>query len=195
MSNLRKQLTAAASGRELVAITRSIRRADGVEGFMLAVGRQWLLLHVASSHIFLNGHCALRVRDIETVKPWDGGKGFVARALAHRGEFPEAPAGALDLDSTRALLETAAAIGPLVTIHIERQDPTVCHIGKPIGATPKTLWLHEITPAAEWEATLTPWPFRQITRVEFGARYEQALHALGGDPPKLRLPGEEVEDR
>jgi hypothetical protein len=183
MSKLRERLTAATNRQELVQITRSIRGADRLEGFALDVGRRWLLLHKASHDMFLDGYVAIRVGDVKKVTPWDGTDGFPARALKHFGEIPHAPAPALDLSSTPALLAAVAAISQVVTIHIERKDRTVCYIGKPLGASSKMLWLRGITPAAKWETKLMKWRFRDITRVEFGGRYEQALHAVGGDPP------------
>ena len=183
MSKIRERLTAAANSQELVQITRSIRRADRLEGFALDIGRGWLLLHRASHDMFLDGYVAIRVGDVKKVTPWGGTDGFPARALEHFGETPRALASALDLKSTRTLLPAVAAVTPLVTIHIEGKDPTVCYVGKAIGASPKALWLLEISPGAKWETEPTKWPFRDITRVEFGGRYEQALHAVGGDPP------------
>lgn len=67
-----------------------------------------------------------------------------------------------------------------MTIHTERVEPGVCFIGTPIGEITDRVTLREITPEAEWEdeEELRSWKLADITRIEFGGRYEEALLAL-----------------
>jgi hypothetical protein len=88
------------------------------------------------------------------------------------------------LTSTRTVLEFAAKRSPLVTIYVERRDPNVCYIGSPVGMTTASLRLRRITPDALWEEKPKTYPFKDITRVEIGGRYETALMAVGGRPAK-----------
>lgn len=99
-----------------------------------------------------------------------------------RGEWP--PAGAeVDLDGTAELVRTASEVAPLVTLHFERDDPTVCFIGRPVRFTKTSVQLLEIDPQAEWEASPSKWRLADVTRVDFAGRYEQALALVGGAPP------------
>jgi hypothetical protein len=42
--------------------------------------------------------------------------------------------------------------------------------------------LLKIDPDATWDTTPTEYRLREITRVGFGADYENALHLVGGEP-------------
>ena len=179
---VRNDLGVAAASRKLVRILRTIRGADKIEGFVLKVGAEWLLVHNLDPGIFLDGHIALRLRDVRDVKPL-ASAAFAAKALQQFGDRPRMP-GRVDLSSTRTVIESTSRRFPLLTIHVERRDPTVCYIGVPVEISSKTLRLRHITPDAVWENEPTNYPLRDITRAEIGGHYERALLAVGGRPPK-----------
>jgi hypothetical protein len=74
-----------------------------------------------------------------------------------------------------ALLRSASFAFPLVTIHRESADPDVCHIGRVVSVTDKALTLHEVTPGATWDDGMSVYKLREITRVDVGGGYEEAL--------------------
>ena len=129
-----------------------------------------------------NGYLALRLSDVSRVKRCGGPDDFVGRALAARGEWPPAPVD-VDLDSVAGLIKTAADVAPLVTLLVEEDDPNVCFIGRPVRFTDRSVRLLEITPKAKWAQRPTKWAFKDVTRVDFGGRYEDALAVVGGPPP------------
>ncbi len=178
----RDELEAAARDQSLIRVSRSIRRSDKIDGFVMAVGDAWVLLAVFSPGIDLNGYVALRLSDVSKVKRRGRPDDFVGRALAARGEWPPAPVD-VDLDTVAGLIKTAADVAPLVTLLVEEDDPAVCFIGRPVGFGDRSVRLLEITPQAEWEKRPTKWAFENITRVDFGGRYEEALDLVGGPPP------------
>ena len=51
----------------------------------------------------------------------------------------------------------------------------------------KVLRFLEIDPDAVWEQKPTKINLSDITRVDFGGQYEEALHLVGGDPAPERL--------
>ena len=178
---VRSELITAAAHAELVRIVRSIRRADKLEGFVLETGSEWLLMHELNPELFLDGHVALRVADVRSVKPL-GGSSFPARALRHYRDKPRRP-GQVELTSAQTVIESFSRRFPLVTIHVERRDPAVCYIGVPLRITGRSLRLREITPQAQWEDEPRTYALRDITQVQIGGRYERALLAVGGRPP------------
>src|SRR5689334_3098387 len=113
---IRRDLSAAASSAELVRILRTIRGAGRIDGFVLKIGAKWLLVQNLDPGMFLDGHIALRVRDIRSVRPSPSAS-FAARALKHYGDKARMP-GRVDLTSTRTLIESASRRFPLVTIHV-----------------------------------------------------------------------------
>jgi hypothetical protein len=186
LTAIRADLNAAAASVALVRILRTIRGADSVDGFVLKIGAEWLLLQNLDPGMFLDGHVSLRVRDIRRVKPLPSGS-FAARALQHYGDRPRMP-GRVDLSSTRTLIESSSRRFPLVTIHVERRDPSVCYIGVPVDVNSRTLRLREITPDADWENEPRSYRLADVTRVDIGGRYERALLAVGGRPTKATGP-------
>lgn len=98
-------------------------------------------------------------------------------ALANRGR-PRVPR--VHLETTRTILESVSAISPLVTLHREEVDPEACHIGQVIGTNRTQVALLEISPHAVWEQTAATYALREITRIDFGGSYEEALLLVGG---------------
>ena len=136
--------------------------------------------------MFLDGHVALRIRDVRTITFLDGAS-FQARALEHYGDRARRP-GRVDLASTRTVIASLGRRFPLITIHPELRDPTVCYIGVPVSLTSRSLRLRAITTEAVWEDELSTYQLMDVTRVEIGGRYERALLAVGGRPTKVKRP-------
>ena len=75
----------------------------------------------------------------------------------------------------RNLLLSANKHFPLVTIHLEEVDPDVCYIGKVSGVDKEFVKLMCITPDGEWEEEESFYYLKDITRIDFGGAYEDAL--------------------
>jgi hypothetical protein len=183
MSNMDVQdrLLRAMGKREPVRVSRNIRKTGDVGGYVLAVGTEWVLVALLQD-VALNGFVALRLNDVTGVKRGYAPK-FYRRALELHGEWPPvALPGDIMLDGIRELVESAAGTYPLVTIHIEREDPGVCFIGAPVKFSRRRLHLLEVTAKAKWRASTSKWDLTAITRVDFDGRYERALLEVAGSP-------------
>ena len=155
-------------------VRRRIEGAEVLEGFVVGVGRTWLLLVPLTPLIHLDGWVAVRLDDVMRVKVRGDRDGFVARALRARGEWP--PRGLdLDLDDDAALLRDAGRAAPLVTVHTERDDPGVCSIGEVTAVEDGAVAMRTIDPDARWESHLDDWELGEVTRVELLGDYEGAL--------------------
>ena len=86
------------------------------------------------------------------------------------------------LANIEELLLSAGKAFPLVTIHREEVDPDVCWIGRVQGVNLGRVSLLEIGPDAVWEDKPEEYRIKEITRVNFGGDYENALHLVGGEP-------------
>ncbi len=84
------------------------------------------------------------------------------------------------MSSTEQLIRTAGKRFPLITIHREKADPGVCHIGQVTGVSSTSISILEVTPDAEWERSPTVYRLNQVTRVDFGGPYEDALALIAG---------------
>jgi hypothetical protein len=134
-----------------------------------------------SDEIGLNGFQCFRLKDVTELEVPHEYRDFVEAALERRGlSRPERPD--VCLSSIEELIVSAGALFDLITIHREDLDPDGCHIGKVVSVTPPFLHLQEITPAAIWETDPIKYRLSEITRVDFGGDYEDALWLVGGEP-------------
>jgi hypothetical protein len=62
----------------------------------------------------------------------------------------------------------------------------VCEIGRVMGVEKGHVSLLEIGADATWYATPSRYRLRDITRVDLGGDYEEALQLVGGGPPPGR---------
>ncbi|MFF5210405.1 hypothetical protein [Streptosporangium sp. NPDC000396] len=186
MNQVGESLKRALRSGKPVRVGRGINHVDRLDAYVVGIGRKWVMLHTISDAIRLDGYSAVRLRDVAhaTRSGWKGAD-VAHRALILRGEHAQALA-AIDLDTTAGLIDTMTKAFPLVGIYIEEIDPDVCYIGRPRGITrKKNLRLQEISPRATWGNTCFKNRTADITRLDAGSGYLNALHAVGGDPPEL----------
>jgi hypothetical protein len=151
-----------------------------IRGYVLDVGPKFFLLALVSDRIWFDGFECFRVGDVSDVEP-DPYAAFVEAALKRRGERPPRKP-RVSIASLEDLLLSATRAFPLVTVFREQVVPGACWIGRVLGVARGRVSLLKIDPDATWEATPTEYRLREITRVGFGADYENALHLVGGEP-------------
>jgi hypothetical protein len=180
MKRNRKELGAAWAADELVVLRRNIWKADVIEGFVIDLDDAWAAIHIVYD-VGLNGWSIVRLDTIRTVERQPANS-FLARALAQFGEQP-APL-LVDLTSSRDVIESLAATFPLLTLFTEVEDPRTAAVGRPTRTGKTRTDLLEITADGTWDGRdARRFRYEDITRIDVGGRYEQALHELGGYPP------------
>ena len=172
-----QQLQAALASRTFVRLTRRFEDSR-IRGYVLAVGHAHFLLALVSDRVWFDGFECFRIKDLKSIEE-DPYRAFAETALKKRGQRrPRTPR--LDMTSIRTILESAGAISALVTVHREEVAPDVCHIGQVVGTNRSQIALLEIGPDARWDRTATTYSLREITRINFGGSYEEALSLVGG---------------
>lgn len=154
-------------------------------GYVLDIGPQFILLGLIDDNIKFNGFQCLLISDVKRLKVPDPYEDFIVAALRKRGQSIKNKPG-IDLGSLPALLKSANALFSLVVIHRERIKPDTCVIGKVIDIKENHLLFLEIGPDAVWEDKPSKIRLSDITRVEFGGGYEEALHLVGGNPKPVK---------
>jgi hypothetical protein len=174
------QLARACDNRLLVKF--ATRFDDGsICGYVLERGPRFFLVALVSDEMRFNGFQCFRREDVRRLQVPARYATFAEAALKKRGErMPRKPR--VSLATLSDLLLTANNAFPLVTIHREQADPDVCHIGRVVELGGGSLSLLEIGPDARWDNRPTVYSLREITRVDFGCGYEEALHLVGGHP-------------
>jgi hypothetical protein len=165
-------------------LVRFSRRFDEspIHGYVLDVGPKFFLLSIVSDHIWFDGFSCFRIADVRDLAP-DPYASFMEVALSKRGErAPKKPR--VSVKGVEELLLSANRAFSLITLHLELADPEVCWIGRALGVERGRVSLQEISPNATWDEKLREHRLSEITRVDFGGDYEEALHLVGGDPPQ-----------
>ena len=153
-----------------------------IRGYVLDIGPEFFLLSLVSDRVRFDGFECFRISDLKNLRP-DPYAEFAKAALRKRGERkPKKPH--ISMANVGALLVSASHVFPLVTIHRERIEPDICHIGRVLKVRNGRLSLLEIDPDAKWDCSAKEYRISEITRVNFGGDYEDALHIVGGEPAK-----------
>jgi len=176
----RARLLEAMQGKRLVRVRRRFESSH-VRGYVMDVGPKFFLLCLVSDRLRFDGFECFRIADVKGLKH-DPYADFAEAAMKLRDQRkPRKPK--VSLQGKDEMLRTAGQAFPLVAIHREKVDPDVCHIGKVVAVKAKRVHLLLIGPDAQWDERSTDFSLREITRVNFGGDYEDALHLVGGSPP------------
>lgn len=142
-------------------------------GFVVGVGATFALLHSCNADVVcLNGYVAVPLTEMRGVRLLDETE-VLTRALLLKGEAPQPQLDILPFDFP-GLLSSVNAHFPLLTLHLDRKWPDSCFIGRVDRMSGKSVTLRQIDPQGRWSGTTT-YKFKDITRVEFGGGYEDAL--------------------
>ena len=178
METVRRNMVVARRSRRVVEVWR--RRVDRhpLRGVVVDVARELALLHRMSDAIHLDGYAVVRMADVSRVDTPGRGR-FYGRALALRREKARLPKG-INLSGMGSAISTAATLLPLVTLHRERISPDTCSIGRLGTLTEKSVTLRWLTPSAKWSGNSPRYRLADISLLEFGGEYEDALARVAG---------------
>jgi len=177
------QLKTALQAKQFVRLKRRFEDSS-IYGYVLDIGPKFFLLAVISDGIWFDGFQCFRISDVSGAAP-PYNTNFVEAALRKRRErMPKKPR--ISLGSVEELLLTAGRTFPLVTIHREQVDTDTCWIGRILSVNKGRVSMLQIDSHAEWHDKPTTYLLREITCVDFGGDYENALHLVGGNPSKQK---------
>ncbi len=180
--NIDGKLAEAIEKAVLTRLERSSLEKGHFTGYVIDATDELVLLLVVGDLIRFNGFSVLRVGDLSSIEVPAPNRDFIEQALHVRGEeVVSAPR--VDLASLVSALSSAGREFPLITIHQEEVDPDVCFIGRVTAVDEAKLTLLDIDSNAEWDEEPTERNVTDITRVDFGGQYEDALFQVGGEPP------------
>jgi hypothetical protein len=178
----KSQLALALRDKLLVRFASALDRGT-VNGYVLDIGPQFFLLAMVSDGIRFNGFQCYRLSDVRKLRVPDKYALFHEAVLKKRGErIPKKPH--VVVNSLAELLLTANRAFPLVTIHREKVDGGACWIGRVVDVGKGRVTLLEIGPGANWRDRLETYRLSEITRVDFGGDYEDALYLIGASKYK-----------
>ncbi|MBJ7538877.1 hypothetical protein [Marinomonas transparens] len=149
------------------------------DGFVVAANEEMVLLQLVDDSVRLNGYQVLFLEDISDFAHPAPFNDFQKKVLALRGEKVVDPE--VDLDDLAVLLIDISEEFGLVTLHREEVEPDSCEIGRVVRADAVTYELEEIGSDARWFDDTFEYDLYDITRIEFGGAYEDALLLANDD--------------
>jgi len=180
--NRHSLLSACVSDQALVRLVRSGREAPGAHasGVPVAVGRAWVVIARLSDDVRIDGFEAQRIADLSQIERKFRGRAFFIRALrVKQAHLPSAVG--LATHSTRALLESARRLFPLVGVYREPGTAGV-DIGRIVDLSPAGFRMRVLNPNAEFDDRVDRFKYADITRVIFGGEYENTLARVAAIP-------------
>lgn len=182
---IRKRLSGALVEQVLVRIDLHPKHSDRLDGFVVGIGKKWILIAATMDGGYFDGYRAFRLNDVERVRRDTSFEGRFARTQ------PEWPPSSppVDLDSTAGLVAALAACSPLIGIE-KANERRAIWIGTLHKAGRKWTWLHEVAPDGSWDDKPLGYKTRRITNVQIGTHYLTALAEVADDQPTLSPPTE-----
>ncbi|KJZ10696.1 MAG: hypothetical protein ACPGUE_18455 [Marinomonas sp.] len=165
------------------------------DGFIIDANEEMVLLQLVDDSIRLNGYQILFLEDISDFVHPAPFNDFQKKVLELREEEAQNPEIELG-DLSQILLDISEDFG-LVTLHREELESDSCEIGRVVKADEVSFELEEIGSDARWFDETYEYDLYDITRIEFGGAYEEALllvnDDLGEDSYELNTSLEESE--
>ncbi len=181
--------TALDKGR-VVRLRRDGRHVGRLDGIVVGLGVRWVLVRPVTAEVRLDGITALRRRRLRRVDHPHPGS-LVVRAMAARDPsddrcdavVPAAAALALDPSTTGTLLRSVATHLDGLVVWAEELDPSVCWVGHVVGFDDKGVRMLVLDEDARWVRDPLVFPFKVITRIDLGSRFEVVRRRAAGPPP------------
>ncbi|MGO2353905.1 MAG: hypothetical protein ACTH58_04110 [Marinomonas foliarum] len=149
------------------------------DGFVVDANEEMVLLQLVDDSVRLNGYQVLFLEDISDFAHPAPFNDFQKKVLSLRGEEVVDPE--VDLDDLAVMLIDISEEFGLVTLHREEIEPDSCEIGRVVRADSVTYELEEIGSDARWFDETFEYDLYDITRIEFGGAYEEALLMANDD--------------
>ena len=174
--DVRQQLRSLVDTWKKVRLTRGFPSEALHNGFVLALGREWVLLQ--QFHDFYpEGYTALRVRDVTDVRSGEYERHW-ERMLAAEGLLDRiTAAGDVPLDDTPQLLKALHQRGRNVIVECEDPDEDVedFYIGQILSVDEDSMCFANFDGLGRWDDTPHTIPFVEITKVQFETPYVQTF--------------------
>lgn len=165
-------LTAAVKSGDYTRIRSKCDPDTLYDGYVVGLSKQFVILHTVSESVLLNGYSVFPLREVNRVTT--NNQFFKHRALQLENVKPFAPS-SVELEDWQTLLASADVHFPVMALQLGRETSIRFSLGRVAEIKERSVLLRTISPSAEWEETPIKYKFRDITRIDFGGRYEAAL--------------------
>jgi hypothetical protein len=176
----RAKLAEAMRAMEMVRIDRTPKYADRTDGYVVQIGKSWVLIAKIADGGFFDGFEAVRVKDVGRVRR---DRSFESVHARTQPEWPPAYPRPIGLNDVRDVLRDLDSSASLIGIQREGKVRSAKWIGRLDEILGKWAYVHEVRPDATWHDAPLGYKLTSITSVEIGSRYLVALGEIGGTEP------------
>lgn len=179
--------------RQFVGVSKKVRLTRRREsrfshnGFVISLGREWLLLY--QFHDFYpEGYIALRVRDIARLRSGENERFWERMLAAERLLDAVNVAQDLPLDGTSQMLSALERRGENIIIECEDAESRIegYFIGRILSVGDDAVCFANFDALGRWDESPHVIPFREITRVQFDTPYVRTFSKyLQGPCPRI----------
>lgn len=166
----------------IATIVRDAFDLTFTDGFVIAMTNEWVVLHSLDG-VYLDGIVMLRRQDISRVLFRDD-DAYHHRAIAASGESLVDFTCDDDV-SVSDLLVLASARDAIFTFYCEVLEGEPLIIGRLIELRKKAFDIHYVGRDGEWAPEIERWKHGDVTRIEVGGRYLDALNRFADPYPGL----------
>jgi hypothetical protein len=160
----------------LLEVSRKSVFSDVVQGFVLDYSEKLILLACVDDNFIVNGYSVVPCDDIKKYRVYNNKeKHFKCQATSILNLLPLKTPNVIIKDFNALLLSVHTAF-PIVTVFCENKS-SHANIGIVSQYSDKLFHLLEVDADAEWDRAYCYY-FKNITRVDFGGGYENALWAV-----------------
>jgi hypothetical protein len=181
MSKVRRRLVKSLSDGRIATVVRDAFEINMTDGFVIALTDDWLVMHALDDGVYLDDIVILRLRDVSRVWFRDD-DAYHHRAIAGLGRRA-ATFECEDSPSASQLLSATSARADIFAIHLEGLDGEPMFIGRLVDLRKKSFDFHYVGRDGVWANEVDRIKHRDITRIEVGGRYLEALNRFADPRP------------
>ncbi|MET4783334.1 hypothetical protein [Glaciihabitans sp. UYNi722] len=179
-SKVQAKLQRALETSSIYRITRHIDAMDRIDGFIVGLGKKWVLIARTMDGGYSDGLIAVRVRDVSKLTK---DRSFETEFAITQPQPTPADLATIDLDRTDQVIETLSSLASMVAVERDRVRAGSIWIGEYVGKNGKWFGLLEVRPNASWHRKPLGYRLREVTSVSINSHYLTALAVIAPEAP------------
>jgi len=180
-SKVSRRLGESLSDRRIVTAVRDGFDITMTDGFVIRLTDDWVVMHALGDGVYLDDIVILRLNDVSRVWFRDD-DAYHHRAIDGLGE----QVATFDCDasiSTSDLLRAASARADIFAVRFEGLAEEPLSIGCLCALRKKAFDMHYLGRDGVWANEIERWKYHDVTRMEVGGRYLEALNRFADRYP------------
>jgi hypothetical protein len=181
-SKVRESLRQAMKRNSICRIARG-DSMDHIDGFVVGLGKKWVLIARTMDGGYPDGLIAIRLRDVSKISK---NRSFETKFASKQSQPEPAVLARIDLDRTSEVIASMSSLAVLVAVERSRVRAHAIWIGKYAGENGKWFGLLHIGTDATWDKKPIGYRIKDVTSVSIDSHYLTALASIAPKAPRSR---------